>query len=238
MAGTAGKPVALVTGAGSGIGRETARMLAEQGYRVALVGRTRATLEETGASLGGAAGEAWAVIPADVGTPEGAAGMVDETLGVFGRLDALVNNAGWTGLTPVAGASAEDVRTLFEINALGPVWACARALATMKAAGGGVVVNVASVATRDPFPGLGVYGCAKAAVETLAKAIATEHGGDGIRAYAISPGAVETPLLRSMFGKDVLAEAMEPGVIARAIVACVTGETAMANGETRYITGG
>lgn len=233
-----GTPVALVTGAGSGIGRTAAQFLAGRGYRVALVGRTRASLEQTGATLGGAEGQAWAAIVADVSTPEGAAGMIDETVRVFGRLDALVNNAGWTDRVPIAEASPDFVRTIFGVNALGPVWACARALPIMQAQGGGVVVNVASRATRDPFPGLGVYGAAKAAVQTLAKAIANEHAGDNIRAYCISPGAVETALLRSVISREMQPHAMDTSVIADAIVACVTGETDMESGETRFITEG
>lgn len=232
-------PVALVTGAGSGIGAEVVRKLADRGYRIALVGRTASKLERVGNELDGLEGAQWIQIPADVGRPEQAEEMIDETIETFGRLDALVNNAGWTELLPIARHDAEMVRKIFEINAMGPIWAIIRALPKMKEQGGGVIVNVSTMGTQDPFKGLGVYGSAKAACETVCKAIAAEHARDKIRAYCVGPGAVETDLLRSLFSEKAVPpdKTIKPEEIAEIIVACVTGETDLESGQTRHVAG-
>ena len=147
-------PVALVTGASSGIGAETARMLAERGYRVALAARRADKLEELGATLPGLEGQGWAAIPTDVGRADQIAEMVDETVHRFGRLDALVNNAGWVDLKPVARHDDELIRTLFEINAMGPVWAIARALPIMKKQAA-ASSSTSRPRARGPVPGAG-----------------------------------------------------------------------------------
>ena len=230
-------PVAIVTGAGSGIGRETARMLTDEGYRVALVGRTPATLEETGSMLPGLEGQGWVAIQADMGVGVEAEGIIDATLKVFGRVDALVNNAGFVDLKPVARHDAGLIDTLFAVNAVGPIRAIVRVLKEFDAQKSGVIVNVSTMGTRDPFPGLGVYGSAKAALETIARAVATEHKRTNVRAYCIGPGAVETGMLRGMFNEKMIPKnkALAPSVIAEKIVACVTGKTEMKNGETAFV---
>jgi len=236
-------PVALITGAGSGIGREIALQLASLGYRVALAGRRPEPLRETGEMTrtltGKVEGEGWLAVPTDVGDPDQVAEMVESTVAAFGRLDALVNNAGWTGMKPIEAHTADEVRTLFEINSMGPVWAIAGALPTMLSQGAGVIVNVSSMASTDPFPGLGVYGAAKAACETICLAVRNEHAADGIRAYCIAPGPVETELLRSIASEEMLPRSatMEPGLIAGMVVGCVTGKTELENGETARVPG-
>lgn len=232
-------PVALVTGAGSGIGAEVVRKLAAADYRIALVGRTASKLEAVGGELPGLEGAQWIQIPADVGQHDQAEEMIDETIETFGRLDVLVNNAGWTELLPVARHDAEMVRKIFEINAMGPVWAIVRALPQMKKQGGGVIVNVSTMGTQDPFKGLGVYGSAKAACETICKAIAAEHTRDHIRAYCVGPGAVETALLRSLFSEKAVPadKTIQPEEIAQIIMECVTGETDLQSGQTRHVAG-
>ncbi|MEM7629793.1 MAG: SDR family oxidoreductase [Planctomycetota bacterium] len=232
-------PVALVTGAGSGIGADVVGKLAAMGYRVALVGRTASKLERVGNSLDGLEGAQWIQIPADVGVPEQAEEMVDETVDTFGRIDALINNAGWTELLPIARHDAAMVRKIFEINAMGPIWAIIRALPKMKAQRGGVIVNVSTMGTQDPFKGLGVYGSAKAACETICKAIAAEHARDKIKAYCVGPGAVETALLRSLFSEKAVPadKTIQPEEIAQIIVDCVTGATDLESGQTRHVAG-
>lgn len=231
---TSESPVALITGAGSGIGREIATLLAASGYRVALAGRRPEPLRETGALTGSEEGEGWIAVPTDVGQPEQVAEMVEATVAAFGQLDALVNNAGWTGMKPIEAHSADEIREIFEINAMGPVWAIAAALPPMLAQKSGVIVNVSSMATTDPFPGLGVYGAAKAACETICLAIRNEHAEEGLRAYCIAPGAVETELLRSIVSEEMLpmSATMDPASIAAKVVDCVTGATELENGHT------
>ncbi len=234
--------VAIVTGAGSGVGRCVARRLAEAGWRVALVGRTESSLRETGGALG-PEGAAWIAVPADVARDEDRARIVERTLGAFGRIDAVVNNAGAAALKPLREHTIDDLRAVFEVNALGPIDLAARCIRAM-GSGGGVVVFTSSMSSADPFPGLGVYGCAKAALNAACRAIASDEraGGAGsrVRAYAVAPGAVETGMLRSLWGEDVLPldKALDPDAVAAKIVACVLGETEIASGGTIFMPSG
>ena len=237
--------VAIVTGAGSGIGRAVALMLSREGYAVVLVGRDRGKLERVAGEIGAGsttapAGEAH-VVPADLATPEGNEAIVAAAVERFGRLDVLINNAGWSPLVSIAEADAATVRRIFEINALAPVWATRAAwgaLTDAKAAASRVrsacIVNVSSMASVDPFPGLGVYGAAKAAVNTLTRATAAEGAAAGLRAFAVAPGAVETGLLRSLFDEEVVPRerCLRPEDVAGVVVDCVLGAYDGRSGET------
>jgi len=237
-------PVALITGAGSGIGRAAALMLAREGHRVALVGRDRSRLDRVAAEIGHSsvstarAGLSMVVV-ADVGEADACAGMVAQAVRAWGRLDVVVSNAGWTPLTPIPEMDAATARRIFEVNALGPVWttiAACRQFALQSPTGhpgrSPCIVNVSSRASTDPFAGLGVYGSAKAAVNTLSRAIATEC--PGVRSFAVAPGAVETPLLRSLFPREELPpeRCLRPEDVARVILDCVLGAYDGQNGGT------
>ena len=229
-----GRRVAIITGAGSGVGRATARRLVAAGYRVALVGRTEGTLRDTGAGLG-AERDDWIAVVADVTSDPDRARVVSRTTEAFGRIDALVNNAGQAALRPLRDQTAEGVRSVLEINAVGPIDLAARCLRVMR--GGGVVVFTSSMSARDPFPGLGVYGGAKAACNVAALAIANEESEHGIRAYAVAPGAVETAMLRSLWDEGALPreKTLDPDRVAEVIAGCVTGRTDARSGETIYL---
>lgn len=227
---------AIVTGAGSGVGRCVARRLAEAGYRVALVGRTESSLRQTGAALG-SEGTAWITIPADITRDADRARIVERTLAAFGRIDAVVNNAGAAAIKPLRDHTIDDLRTVFEVNALGPIDLAARCVRAM-GSDGGVVVFTSSMSSADPFPGLGVYGCAKAALNAACRAIASDEGGGSkVRTYAVAPGAVETGMLRSLWGEDVLPrdKTLDPDTVAGRIAGCVLGEIEVASGETIFM---
>lgn len=227
-------PAAIITGAGSGIGRAAAVSLAREGWRLALVGRTRETLEATGAALGTGEGHGWITVLADVADPDDAEQLVRDAHARLGRLDALVNNAGLGGLVPLLGAEPGRVERLFRVNAIGPILSLVAAAGIMAESGGGVIVNVSSMATADPFPGLGVYAAAKASVETVCLAVRNELGDRGVRAYAVAPGATETGMLREIADEATLPRdrTLDPEQVAAVIVDCVLGRTAYASGET------
>jgi len=238
---TAPKPVTLITGAGSGIGRATAVRLAGAGHRVALAGRREESLRETGGLLGIDDGD-WAALPADIADPEIAAALPGRVVAAFGRLDAVVNNAGWTPMKPVADHTPEDVAAIFGVNAIGPTLICIAALRIMQdqntASQCGRIVNISSMASGDPFPGLSVYGGAKASLNTLTKGIMNEAGdASTVKAFCVAPGAVETDLLRSILSADDLpgSACLTPDDIARAITACVLGERDDEAGETIWL---
>ena len=221
--------VALVSGAGSGIGRATAERLSALGYAVALVGRTAGKLEETAGRLTGNV----LVHRADLRDPQSCAGAVQATADRFGRLDALCNVAGWARLTSLAAASDELWRTMLDTNLSSAFYLTRAAWPLFERQRAGVVVNVSSMASIDPFPGLGIYATAKAALNMLTRITATEGAAIGLRAVSIAPGAVETPMLRSAFDEQVIPRgaALDPSQVAELIADCITGRRRFDPGE-------
>jgi len=230
------RPVSLITGAGSGIGRATATLLAQRGHRIALAGRRAEILCKTGLILG-EEGRDWVSLPTDVSVTDDAYSLPDRVLASFGRLDAVVNNAGWSPMKPIQDHTPDDVAAIFGVNAIGPALISIAALRIMKSQGAGCIVNVSSMASDDPFPGLSIYGAAKASLNTLVKGISNEAGPDGIKAFSIAPGAVETDLLRSIIPTDVLPESacLKADDIASVIAACVLGERDDDAGKTIWL---
>lgn len=231
------RPVTLITGAGSGIGLAATRLLARAGHRVALVGRRVGPLHEAGTAIG-KEHEDWVALPADVGVPGQGQGLPGKVVEAFGRLDGLVNNAGWTPLKPVADHTAEDVAQIFAVNATGPILLLIAALAVMQEQGSGRIVNVSSMASDDPFPGLTVYGGAKASLNIVTKGLANELGPDSpIKVFCVAPGAVETPLLRSAFGEDVLPseKCLTPEAVGGLIAECILGRRDPETGHTLWM---
>ena len=235
----AGGPVAVVTGAGSGIGRATAILLAREGYRLALIGRTASRLEATAGSLAeeGIARERPLVLPADLAREEEASRVVEAVLGSWGRLDVLVNNAGWGSLRPIADTDLELLHGTFAVNFFSAAELIRRSWPVFVRQRAGCVVNVSSAAAHDPYPGFFAYAASKAALESLGRSIASEAaqlGMPDILAYSIAPGAVETPLLRSAFSEEVIPreKTLDPFEVAERIRECVLGKAAVKNGGT------
>jgi 3-oxoacyl-[acyl-carrier protein] reductase len=230
--------VAMVTGAGRGIGREAAIELARKGFRVALVSRTGAELEETAALCGGAnnAGVVKAFI-CDVSDPGRVDKLVQDVLDVFGRVDALVHCAGAVVMRPIEALTPEEWRAMIDTNLSAVYFFCRRLWPVWRKIGGGVVVNVSSQAARDPFAGLGAYGAAKAGVNLLGLALAREGKEIGVRVHTVAPGATETAMLRSIISTDQVPKekTLEPGAVARVIVQSVCGDLACTSGEVIYL---
>jgi len=219
-------PVAIVTGAGTGIGRETCLMLAERGYALALVGRRAEKLEAVGAEIAAAGNDREThAIAADLLEPSSAKTVVAATVDRWGRIDCLVNNAGGVEMAPIEATDDDLLQRTFEVNAFAPARLIAASWPIFRRQRRGCVVNVSSRSTLDPFPGLSVYAAAKSALESLTRSVMNEGRSMGITAYCVAPGAVETPMLRSLWNEDELppSQAMAPDVIARVIVDCILG---------------
>lgn len=185
--------VAVVTGAGSGIGRAVAHRLARDGTRVLAAGRTEATLRETAALHDGI--EALRSDVSSEADVERLAGAAVER----GRLRAWVNCAAVVEPSPFADLDPARWDSVLDVNLRGTYLCCRAAFTRMREAGGGAILNVASlsgVPNVEKFPGLSAYNVSKAGVVALSEAVALEGREHGVRCICLSPGAVDTEMLR------------------------------------------
>lgn len=186
--------VVLVTGAGSGVGRAIARGFAREGATVVAAGRRRDPLDETVTAIEAEGGRA-AALPADVTDSAGMAGLVEEIVARFDRLDVAVNNAGIFAGGAVVDMPVEDWERVLHVNATGVFLAMKHEIAAMRAQGSGVIVNIASnIGAHIRIPGLGAYAASKAAVSALTRTAALENIGAGVRINAVSPGPLDTAM--------------------------------------------
>ena len=192
--------VALVTGASSGIGAATARVLAAAGASVALAARRADHLHALEERIEDDGGEALS-IPTDVSDENDIEGMVDATVAEFGRLDALVNNAGVMLVAPVERADLDDWRRMVEINLFGTMNATHAALPALRKDGGGHIVNLSSDARRSPGARFGAYAATKAGVTAFSDSLRAEVADDGVRVTVVEPGATDTELPKHITDK-------------------------------------
>lgn len=185
--------VALVTGASSGIGESTAKLLAKNGARVVLVARREDRLQRITKEIEDAGGRAISVV-ADVADEAQVKNAFDKAQQGFGRLDILVNNAGVMLLGPISGADTEEWRRMVNLNVLGLMYCTHAALPIMQAQKSGHIVNISSVAGRTAREGVGVYNATKWAVGAFSESLRQEVSRDRIRVSIIEPGVVETEL--------------------------------------------
>ncbi len=183
--------VAIVTGAGSGIGEATARLLAEKGLHVTLVARRRERLEAVVEQIAAAGGRASAV-PADLSRPRAAREIVDTVLGERGRLDVIVNNAAAFHLKTIEEFTLENFDELVAVNVRSAYFLVQAALPALRASPAPVVVNVSSAAAVMYRARQTVYGLTKAALEHMTMNMAAELAPDGIRVACVRPGPVRT----------------------------------------------
>jgi len=169
--------VAVVTGGGAGLGKEVAAQLLARGVRVAIIGRTRATLDQCAAELGG---QVFPVV-ADVSKPDDVRNAFKEIDQRFGGVDILVNNAAMYQAFTLDQATDAELQNTLAINVLGPSYCIREALPLMRRRGGGDIVNVSSESVHHPFPYLTVYAASKGALETLTLGLRSELKGEGIR---------------------------------------------------------
>lgn len=235
--------VAIVTGAGSGIGEAIAHRFAEENAAVVIAEWNHAAGARVEADIRARGGRAL-FIPTDVSRAPEVEAMVRRSVAEFGRLDILVNNAAIQILGRLAETSEEDWDRIQSVNLKG-VFLCSKyAIPEMLRTGGGSIVNIASVLALVGDPDLAAYCAAKGGVLALTRAAALAYGPLGIRVNAICPGDVDTPMVRDYFDKDPNPEALRREIsskyaLRRIAEPCEIAEAALylASDASSFITG-
>lgn len=239
---------AIVTGGGTGIGRATALALAREGARVVVANRSAESGQASVSAIQEMGGEAL-FVQTDVSKDADVRALVDATLGRFGKLDLLINNAAILGdLTLTAESTEENWDRVLDINLKGP-WLCMKhAIPHMVAQKSGIVVNVASAAAIRSFSALAIYSASKAGLTALSRVAAVEYARMGLQIKSVCVGAVRTPMTESnrstpegeafLAGMHPVNRIAEPEEIANAIVWLCSDEASFMIGPTLTITGG
>jgi NAD(P)-dependent dehydrogenase (short-subunit alcohol dehydrogenase family) len=236
--------VAVVTGAGQGIGREIAGSLAAAGARIIVADRNR----ETGVGVADALGGMF--VELDVTDSSAVRAAVDSIVADLGRIDILVNNAGIVRNTPAELTSDDEWRAILGVNCDGVFWCCREVGRVMLEAGSGSIVNIASMSglvVNRPQP-QAAYNVSKAAVIMLTKSLAAEWAGRGVRVNAIAPGYVATELTLKGMSKDEWREewlrstpmgrVAQPAEIAPAALYLASDASSYVTGSVLVIDGG
>lgn len=240
--------VALVTGAGSGIGRAAALAFAREGARVVLAGRRAAELDATAHAVTAAGGAALAV-PTDVSRDAEARALVDRAVAEYGRLDCAFNNAGVEGAW--AGAHEADEAEFDRVigTNLRGAWLCLKyELAALYAGGrGGAVVATSSFLALGAAPNTAIYAASKAGLDAMMRAAALEAGPRGVRLNTVRPGVIDTPMFRRgatdaaarpLVAHTPLGRLGSPEDVADAAVWLCTDAARFVTGQTLLVDGG
>jgi meso-butanediol dehydrogenase/(S,S)-butanediol dehydrogenase/diacetyl reductase len=228
--------VVIVTGAGSGIGKATAERFAAEGAKVVLVGRDRSKLNSVAETL---SPEQVLVQECDVSQEQQVEALVAETVKTFGRLDVLVNNAGVHAEGDVTKTSTEDWRKVMGTDVDGVFFASRAALPHLKDTKGSIV-NVASVSGTGADWGMAAYNAAKGAVVNLTRAMAMDHGKDGVRVNAVCPSLTRTDMTEEMMSDQKLLDkfnerfALDGPAEAEDIASVIAF---LASDDARFVTG-
>ena len=235
--------VCIVTGGGSGIGRATCLLFAKEGASV-VVADKRQEAAEAVAAEGAAAGATMLPTMMDVSRDDDAQRVVHQTVEAFGRLDVLVNNAGYGFAGTVVDTDEEAWDDLMAVNVRG-VYLCSKhAIPAMAKNGGGAIVNTASVVAAVGIRNRAAYCASKGAVAALTRAIAIDHVAEGIRCNAVAPGTIDTPYFDEILRKSPVAADLRKALEARQLLGrlgtpeeIAAGILFLASDESRFATG-
>jgi NAD(P)-dependent dehydrogenase (short-subunit alcohol dehydrogenase family) len=196
--------VAVVTGAGVGIGQATALQLAAEGASVVVLDREAETAQETAALIRSEGGSARSVT-CDLTAPAQVAAAFEQVESDVGGVDVLVNNAGVVRYGPVDEFSDEDWDLVIDTNVKGTFLTVKHAVPSMRRRGGGAIVNTASTQAFASQQLVAAYSASKGAIVSMTRTLALDHAKDGIRVNCVCPGSVQTPMLR--YGAELLVDA-------------------------------
>ena len=226
--------VVIVTGGGRGIGQAICRRFAEEGAQVVAAARSEDQLDRTKEIIEQDGGLC-AAIAVDVSSTDQLEHLINSTTRRFGRIDVLINNAGISACGPVKDLTSVDFETMMRVNVAAVFYACKLVWPIMQQQGSGVILNISSMAARDPFSGLGTYGATKAWVTTFTRGLADEGREFGIRAFAIGPSAVWTEMLRENCPGVPEHNALDPRHVADVAYALCQPAMTYAAGQTFYV---
>lgn len=239
--------VALITGAGAGIGRATAELFAGEGASIAVADYDEAAAQRTCAAITACGGNAIA-LPVDVSQPDQVEAMVQATVQTFGGIDILFNNAGVLIFGAVVDTSFVEWRRVMAVN-LDGVFLCSKAVIPhMRAQGGGAIINMSSsTGAHDGNGNAAAYVTSKGGVTLLTRCMAIDHAADHIRVNAIAPGPTDTPMLRRVMSQeeiDTFAATFparrlgQPSEIAAAALFLASDEASFVTGAIFAVDGG
>jgi NAD(P)-dependent dehydrogenase (short-subunit alcohol dehydrogenase family) len=242
------KPVVLITGGLTGIGRATALAFARQGDIVVVSGRRKAEGTALETELRGLRTEA-AFIAADVRREDDIRHLVDQTVARFGRIDIAVNNAGTEGKPgPVTEQTPDSYAAMFDTNVLGTLLSLKHELRVMQPQGAGSIVNISSTMGERGAANLALYTASKHAVEGLTKSAALEAAAFGVRVNAVAPGPTETAMLDRLTGSPdkkaafyaavPLKRGARPEEIAEAVTFVASERASFITGQIIRVNGG
>lgn len=197
--------VALVTGAGGGIGRALTMRLAKLGFRLALLGRSEDKLRAAALAAGQ---EDALLLTGDLMDPEFVQGAVPQVLEKLGKLDVLVNNAGICFVKCMEETGYAEFDAMMKTNVYAPYLLCRDAIAPLRKSDCAAIINIGSVVSHEGYPTQSAYGAAKHALLGMTKALAAEVYRDGIRVHIICPGAVNTEMARTISRPDIDMDAL------------------------------
>jgi cyclopentanol dehydrogenase len=249
--------VAIVTGAGRGIGRGEALLLASEGAKVVVndlggaregEGADKTPAQEVADEIVSGGGEAVANYD-DVASWPGAESLIGQAVDAFGKLDILVNNAAIIGLEGIMETSVELWDRVIAVNQTGTFLGMRAAIPAMRRAGGGSIVNISSVLATMGSGNSASYTASKGAVTALTRTVSVELATEGIRVNAVHPGGVETPMAVECLGDDAEARRAlvathpmgrigEPGEIANGVLFLASDEASFVTGASLVIDGG
>ncbi|SDW26657.1 NAD(P)-dependent dehydrogenase, short-chain alcohol dehydrogenase family [Albimonas donghaensis] len=243
--------ITLITGSGSGIGHETAKLFAAEGATVIVADRNAEAAEAVAGELRAAGAEA-AAFTVDVSDEAQVQAMIGFVVEKYGRLDVLVNNAGYGIAGTVATTSLADWKALMSVNVDGVFLGCKYAVPVMEKQGGGVIVNTASGGAIVAIYDRAAYTASKGAVAALTRAMAVDHADANIRVNCIAPGTIETPYFKEIFAKSpdaaglrdllekrqVMKRLGRPDEMAKGILFLASDESSFCTGSTLVADGG
>ncbi|MCG3776819.1 MAG: 3-oxoacyl-[acyl-carrier-protein] reductase [Nitrospira sp.] len=213
--------VAIVTGSSSGIGKAIALRFGLEGAKVVVAARRMALCEQTVVQIVKGGGEAWAV-QTDVADERQVERLIEETVTRYGRLDILVNNAGVVAGGRLAETSTKSFDEVMNVNLRGTFFCCRAGFKQMKKQGGGIIINMSSVAGVQAWAGTGTYSASKHGIMAITKSLADEGRPHHIKVSAICPGAVADDLVDASPEAILLSEKIDPFDVAEAAVYLAT----------------